>query len=114
MDAASRFRCNIGKQAHGYAQCSMIPTKIANPGGALGIPIVAKEFADLRSGLVLVTGPTGSGKSTTLASLIDYTNDKFLAAHRHDRRADRYVHDINGAIITSVRFRAIPNHFQSR
>src|SRR5258708_19315188 len=72
MDAASRFRCNYLKQAHGYgAVFRLIPTKIATL-EELGIPIVAKEFAHLRGGLVLVTGPTGSGKSTTLASLIDY------------------------------------------
>ena len=48
-----------------------------------------KEFGHLRGGLVLVTGPTGSGKSTTLAALIDYINDELLAAHHHGRGADR-------------------------
>ena len=43
----------------------------------LGIPPVVKEFGHLRGGLVLVTGPTGSGKSTTLAALIDYINTNF-------------------------------------
>src|SRR5437879_10024728 len=74
MDAASRFRCNYLKQAHGYgAVFRLIPTKIASL-EELGIPIVAKEFAHLRVGLVLVTGPTGSGKLTTLASLKEYIN----------------------------------------
>src|SRR6266481_286635 len=77
MDKASRFRCNYLKQAHGYgAVFRLIPTKIATL-EQLGIPIVAKEFGHLRGGLVLVTGPTGSGKSTTLAALIDYINDNF-------------------------------------
>src|SRR5258708_31396451 len=77
MDAASRFRCNYLKQAHGYgAVFRLIPTKIASL-EELGIPLVAKEFAHLRGGLVLVTGPTGSGKSTTLASWIDYINESF-------------------------------------
>ena len=40
----------------------------------LGLPPVLKKFAMLRKGMVLVTGPTGSGKSTTLASIIDYAN----------------------------------------
>jgi len=77
MDAASRFRCNFLKQSNGYgAVFRLIPTKIATL-EALGIPTVAKEFGKLRGGLVLVTGPTGSGKSTTLAALIDYININF-------------------------------------
>ena len=73
MDAASRFRCNFLKQSNGYgAVFRLIPTKIATL-EELGIPTVAKEFGKLRGGLVLVTGPTGSGKSTTLAALIDYS-----------------------------------------
>ena len=77
------------KQANGYgAVFRLIPTKIATL-EELGIPAVVKEFGHLRGGLVLVTGPTGSGKSTTLAALIDYINEKFSAAYRDDRRADR-------------------------
>src|SRR6266702_3123859 len=63
MDAASRFRCNYLKQANGYgAVFRLIPTKIASL-EELGIPVTVKQFAELRGGLVLVTGPTGSGKS---------------------------------------------------
>jgi twitching motility protein PilT len=77
MDRASRFRCNYLKQANGYgAVFRLIPTKIATL-EQLGIPLVVKEFAHLRGGLVLVTGPTGSGKSTTLAALVDYINVNF-------------------------------------
>src|SRR5207248_11001548 len=77
MDEKSRFRCNFLKQAHGYgAVFRLIPMRIASL-DQLGIPPVVKEFGHLRGGLVLVTGPTGSGKSTTLAALIDYMNEKF-------------------------------------
>src|SRR4029077_10606792 len=77
MDEFSRFRCNYLKQTNGYgAVFRLIPTKIATL-EELGIPAVAKEFGHLRGGLVLVTGPTGSGKSTTLAALIDYININF-------------------------------------
>src|SRR5438128_7271921 len=77
MDAASRFRCNYLKQANGYgAVFRLIPTKIATL-EELGIPSVVKEFGHLRSGLVLVTGPTGSGKSTTLAALVDHIHENF-------------------------------------
>ena len=77
MDQDSRFRCNFLKQTNGYgAVFRLIPTKIATL-DQLGIPPVVKEFGHLRGGLVLVTGPTGSGKSTTLAALIDYINTNF-------------------------------------
>src|SRR5216110_2427239 len=77
MDERSRFRCNFLKQTNGYgAVFRLIPTKIATV-DQLGIPPVVKQFGHLRGGLVLVTGPTGSGKSTTLAALLDYINSNF-------------------------------------
>ena len=44
---------------------------------ALNLPPVVSKLAELHSGLVLVTGPTGSGKSTTLASMVDYINSRY-------------------------------------
>jgi twitching motility protein PilT len=80
MDDRSRFRCNLLKQANGYgAVFRLIPARIASL-DELGIPPVVKQFGTLRGGLVLVTGPTGSGKSTTLAALIDYINEN-LSRH---------------------------------
>jgi twitching motility protein PilT len=100
MDAASRFRCNYLKQAHGYgAVFRLIPTKIATL-EQLGIPIVAKEFGHLRGGLVLVTGPTGSGKSTTLAALIDYINENFSRHIVTIEEPIEFVHDNKRSIIT--------------
>ena len=72
MDEQSRFRTNYFKQSDGYAAAfRLIPTKIATL-EELGIPPVVKDFANLRGGLVLVTGPTGSGKTTTQAALVDF------------------------------------------
>jgi twitching motility protein PilT len=80
MDEASRFRSNYFKQSNGYgATFRLIPTKIATL-EELGIPLVVKEFANVRGGLVLITGPTGSGKTTTQAALVDYINQN-LAKH---------------------------------
>src|SRR5260370_17305716 len=110
MDAASRFRCNYLKQTHGYgAVFRLIPTKIATL-EELGIPIVAEEFARLRGGLVLVTGPTGSGKSTTLASLIGYINDNFSRHIVTIEEPIEYVHDNKRSIITQ---REVPGHSES-
>ncbi len=61
MDAHSRFRCNYLKQQRGLAAVfRIIPTEIASL-ESLGVPDVVKEFGHMRAGLVLVTGPTGSG-----------------------------------------------------
>lgn len=69
-----RFRVNAFRQRGAVGiVIRLIPFKIPTP-EQLGLPPVCIEFANLRKGLVLVTGPTGSGKSTTLASMIDYIN----------------------------------------
>ena len=110
MDAASRFRCNYLKQTNGYgAVFRLIPTKIATL-EQLGIPLVAKEFAQLRGGLVLVTGPTGSGKSTTLAALIDYINENFSRHIVTIEEPIEFVHDNKRSIITQ---REVPSDSES-
>src|SRR5436305_2329988 len=110
MDAASRFRCNYLKQTHGYgAVFRLIPTKIASL-EQLGIPPVAKEFAHLRGGLVLVTGPTGSGKSTTLAALMDYINENFPRHIVTIEEPIEFVHNNKRSVITQ---REIPADSES-
>ena len=110
MDTASRFRCNYLKQTHGYgAVFRLIPTKIATL-EQLGIPVVAKEFAHLRGGLVLVTGPTGSGKSTTLAALLDYINNNFSRHIVTIEEPIEFVHEHKRSIITQ---REIPGDSES-
>jgi twitching motility protein PilT len=70
-----RFRVNYYQQRGNWgAAFRIIPTKIKTL-KQLGIPEHVGEFAKLPRGLVLVTGPTGSGKSTTLAALIDLVNE---------------------------------------
>jgi twitching motility protein PilT len=76
----SRFRVNMYRQRDAVgAVFRQIPYEI-KPLEDLGIPSAVAGFAQLPRGLVLVTGPTGSGKSTTLASLIDLAN-RSRAAH---------------------------------
>ena len=70
----SRFRMNVFRQRGAIgAVLRTIPFKIPDF-DSLHLPAVIRTFADLPRGLVLVTGPTGSGKSTTLASLLDIIN----------------------------------------
>lgn len=71
MPGESRFRVNVLQQrTHVGVVMRTIPNEIL-PLEALGMPLVLNDFADLPRGLVLVAGPTGSGKSTTLAAIID-------------------------------------------
>jgi twitching motility protein PilT len=71
----SRMRANVFRDIAGIgAVFRQIPTKILTA-DQLGLPPVVLSFCDFDKGLVVVTGPTGSGKSTTLAAMIDYIND---------------------------------------
>lgn len=70
----ARFRVNYYKERKGIAAAfRIIPTRVKTI-EELGLPLVLNKLALLPKGLVLVTGPTGSGKSTTLAAIIDYAN----------------------------------------
>jgi twitching motility protein PilT len=100
MDENSRFRCNYFKQQNGLAAVfRLIPTRIASL-EELGIPEAVKEFAHMRSGLVLVTGPTGSGKSTTLAAIIDYINSNQARHIITVEEPIEFVHNNKLSIIT--------------
>ncbi|HWO11631.1 MAG TPA: type IV pilus twitching motility protein PilT [Polyangiaceae bacterium] len=75
-----RFRVNAFVQNRGEgAVFRLIPSKIPRL-EELGLPPILKTLSDAEKGLVLVTGPTGSGKSTTLAAMINYINGR-LAGH---------------------------------
>ena len=70
----ARYRANLFQQQYGCAAVFReIPSKIASAQD-LGLPSVVSKLASLPRGLVLLTGPTGSGKSTTLAAIIDEAN----------------------------------------
>ena len=77
MGETARFRVNVFLQRKGAgAVFRTIPTKILTL-EQLGMPPILKQICDKEKGLVLVTGPTGSGKSTTLAGMIDHLNNSF-------------------------------------
>jgi twitching motility protein PilT len=74
LPGVGRYRVNAFRQRGSTSVViRLIPFVIPSP-ESLGLPPVSIELAKLHKGLVLVTGPTGSGKSTTLASLVDYIN----------------------------------------
>jgi twitching motility protein PilT len=80
LDEVLRFRVNVFVQNRGEgAVFRLIPSKIPRLED-LGLPPVLRTLSDAEKGLVLVTGPTGSGKSTTLAAMINYINGR-LAGH---------------------------------
>jgi twitching motility protein PilT len=95
----ARFRANYFMQKYGCgAVFRQIPTKVLTADD-LGLPPILKKSAMLNKGLVLVTGPTGSGKSTTLAAVIDHANK-----HRKDHIITiedpiEFVHTPQGCLI---------------
>ena len=79
IPGVARFRCNFFNQKYGCgAVFRQIPTKVSTAQD-LGLPPILTRAAMLNKGLVLITGPTGSGKSTTLAAMVDFSNK-----HRKD------------------------------
>ena len=76
LPSRARFRVNIFQQRGVYSiVMRVIPTEIPTL-KSLGLPLQLSDVAELRNGLVLVTGPTGSGKSSTQAAIIDTINEK--------------------------------------
>ena len=74
IPGVARFRCNVYKQKGGVAAAiRVIPSQVPSIDG-MGLPPILKQIAATPRGLVLVTGTTGSGKSTTLAAMIDHIN----------------------------------------
>ena len=74
IPGVARFRVNVFRDRKGVgAVFRQIPIEIV-PAETLGLPKAVLDLCFLTKGLVLVTGPTGSGKSTTLASMVDYIN----------------------------------------
>lgn len=98
-DNSIRMRCNIFYQQHHIAiAIRLLPIQIPSI-EELGIPDVLVEQADKKHGLILVTGPTGSGKSSTLAALINHINE---TSSRHIITLENpieYVHEHKQCLI---------------
>ncbi len=74
IEGLSRFRVNFYKDKGNYAAAFRTITSTVPTFEKLGLPEIVRTTAEKPRGLILVTGPTGSGKSTTLAAMIDYIN----------------------------------------
>jgi twitching motility protein PilT len=111
-----RFRVNIFKQRGTYAiVMRVIPTNPPNFED-FDLPVQLKEICNLKNGIVLVTGPTGSGKSSTLAAVIDLINEthqyhvvtiedpiEFLHAHKNCTIHQREVHSDTSSFSVALR-----------
>ena len=75
IQGLSRFRVNFYKDKGNYAAAFRVIESVVPSFDTLGLPDIVRKSADKPRGLILVTGPTGSGKSTTLAAMIDYINN---------------------------------------
>jgi twitching motility protein PilT len=110
IPGVARFRANFFMQKNGVgAVFRQIPTKVLTA-DELGLPPLLKKCAMLPKGLVLVTGPTGSGKSTTLAAVLDHANK-----HRKDHIITvedpiEFVHESQGCL---VNHREVGTHTKS-
>jgi twitching motility protein PilT len=106
----ARFRANFFVQKYGCAAVfRKIPSKILTA-AELGLPPILTRSAMLRKGLVLVTGPTGSGKSTTLAAIIDHANKNRKDHILTIEDPIEFVHQSHGCV---VNHREIGAHTQS-
>jgi twitching motility protein PilT len=117
IEQLSRFRCNVFMQRGNVAAAlRQIPYKVMSF-EELGIPDTIVKLSELPRGLVLVTGPTGSGKSTTLAALIDKINaerqlhiitveDPIEYLHRHKSSVvnQREIHSDTKSFAASLKY----------
>ena len=113
VQGLSRFRANVYQQ-RGVTSLAIrqIPFEILSF-ESLGLPPVVKVFAEKQKGMILVTGPTGSGKSTTLASIIDKINSERKGHVVTIEDPIEYIHQHKGCIVNQREVKADTETFAS-
>jgi twitching motility protein PilT len=110
LRGVSRFRANVLQQQRGPAAVfRVIPSQVI-PLDQLELPKAVKDLASREKGLVLVTGPTGSGKSTTLASMVDYVNEHLQGHILTIEDPIEFVHESKRCLVNQ---REIGQHTES-
>jgi twitching motility protein PilT len=117
VEQLSRFRCNVFMQRGNVAMALRQIPHTVQSFNELGLPEVVPKLAELPRGLVLVTGPTGSGKSTTLAALIDKINNErnmhiitvedpieYLHKHKNCLVNQREIHSDSKSFAASLKY----------
>lgn len=120
LPGVARFRVNAFRMMNGIAAVYRAIPEVVPTLDSLGLPEVFKTLLNLPNGLILVTGPTGSGKSTTLAAMVDFINthqachiitieDPIEFTHQskkcliNQRQVLRDTHDFNAALRSALR-----------
>ncbi len=106
-----RFRCNVYRQRGSISAAIRVINSTVLSFDQLGLPDVLEELCQKRDGLVLVTGPTGSGKSTTLASMIDLINKKRRGVIVTLEDPIEYLHQHNRCIVNQREIGSDTNSF---
>jgi twitching motility protein PilT len=110
LSGVGRFRVNVFQQSHGLgAVFRLVPSRVPTL-DELGLPHAVRNLAKLRNGLVLVCGPTGSGKTTTLAALIHEIN---ASQRRHIITIEDPVEYVHVSLESLVNQRQIGLHTES-
>src|ERR1700716_2339236 len=107
----ARFRCNVFNQRGAVGGGFRLIPKKARPFGELALPSVLANLADRPRVLVLITGPTGSGKSTTLAAMLDKINSE---RHEHILTIEdpiEYIHQHKNCLVNQREVHSDTNSF---
>jgi twitching motility protein PilT len=100
LEGIARFRANYFRDHSGQAAVFRIIPSDITPIEELGLPPAIERFAHFNQGLVLVTGPTGSGKSTTLASILDCINSTYARHIVTIEDPIEFVHQSKKSVVT--------------